>query len=123
MSQQVSAYCPYCGKAAELVDISAVYRQSYGMIWLCKPCDAYVGVHKNSPKFAPLGTLATKELRKLRNQVHSLFDPRWRKGKMTRSSAYAWLANQMNLRVEKTHVALFDEHQCKLALEILKPKF
>ena len=31
------------------------------MIYICKPCDAYVGVHKGTDK--ALGRLANKELR------------------------------------------------------------
>lgn len=116
-------WCPYCGQAAELVDSSAVYRRSYGMIWMCQPCGAYVGVHSNSPTHAPLGTLANKELRLLRNQVHSKFDPLWRTGKMKRTQAYAWLAKKLNISQERCHVAMMDESRCRLALEILKDKF
>ena len=116
-------YCPYCGNAAELVDSSVVYPQSYGMMWICMPCDAYTGVHRSSPTFKPLGTLAKKDLRKLRQQVHHMFDPLWKNGSRTRNEAYAWLAERMNLPKEKTHVAMFSESQCKMALKILDTPF
>ena len=51
--------CPYCGQPATLVDSEYVYGVSYGSkLWRCDPCDAHVGVHKNSERFKPLGTLA-----------------------------------------------------------------
>ncbi len=118
-----NVYCPYCGNAAELVDSSAVYQRSYGMIWMCKPCDAYTGVHSSSPTFKPLGTLAKKELRALRRKAHALFDPMWQSKKMTRSEAYSQLAKLMNLPKEKTHVAMFSEDQCKEAIRVLGAPF
>ena len=40
--------CPYCGKPTEFVDSSVIYGRSYGMIYLCRDCRAYVGVHKGT---------------------------------------------------------------------------
>lgn len=119
MSKIAAVYCPYCGKLADLVDSSEAYKVSYGYIWLCRPCDAYTGVHRDSPKFAPLGTLAKKELRYLRQMVHKKFDPLWKSGKMTRVKAYHWLAYQMGISSDRCHVALFCEAKCKKALAIL----
>lgn len=46
--------CPYCYGKPEYVDSKEIYGVSYGMVYLCRSCDAYVGVHhKNSKK--PLG--------------------------------------------------------------------
>lgn len=121
--RKARVFCPYCGKAAELIDSSAVYQRSYGMIWMCKPCDAYTGVHASSPTFKPLGTLAKAPLRKMRSEVHKLFDPLWKKGKMSRNEAYSWLADQMNKTKETTHVAMFDEADCKKAISVLSLPF
>lgn len=63
--------CPYCGRSAEFVDSIAVYRRSYGMIYLCRPCDAYVGVHGRSD--TPLGRLANAELRRWKIAAHDAF--------------------------------------------------
>jgi hypothetical protein len=55
--------CPYCGQPAIYVDSAAVYRiGSYGMIYLCRPCQAWVGVHPGTDQ--PLGRLANAELRR-----------------------------------------------------------
>lgn len=51
-------YCDYCGRQAEYVDSKVVYGKSYGMMYLCRNCMAYVGVHKGTDK--PLGRLAQK---------------------------------------------------------------
>ena len=54
-------YCDYCGREAEFVDSKIIYGRSYGKIYLCRNCMAYVGVHKGTDK--PLGRLANAELR------------------------------------------------------------
>ena len=119
MSKIAVVFCPYCGNLASLIDSSEIYQRSYGYIWMCRPCDAYTGVHQSSPRYAPLGTLAKKELRELRKQVHAKFDPLWKKGKMTRKQAYFWLAKEMGIPEERCHVAQFSEEKCKKALVIL----
>jgi len=56
------------------------------MIYLCRSCDAYVGVHKGTDK--PKGRLANAELREYKKKAHSAFDPLWRFGGMMRRQAY-----------------------------------
>ena len=43
-----NVYCPYCGQQAEYVDSKVIYGRSYGMAYLCRNCDAYVGVHRGT---------------------------------------------------------------------------
>ena len=121
--------CPYCNKHTEFVDSSVIYGKSYGMIYLCRDCDAYVGCHKGTN--IALGSLANSELRMLRNQAHALFDPMW-KAKMkrdrcskteARKSGYKWLAQQMRIDRKITHIGMFDEEQCKLVIEICLPYY
>lgn len=103
--------CPYCNRRAKLEDSAIVYQRSYGPIWHCAPCAAFVGVHRNSPVYAPLGTLANAELRALRRRTHAAFDPIWQSGTMRRGEAYGWLADRMGLAV--AHVGEFDLEQCR----------
>lgn len=56
MSKGLEICCDYCGGPTEYVDSSVIYGRSYGMIYLCRPCRAYVGVHRGTNK--PLGRLA-----------------------------------------------------------------
>lgn len=109
--------CPYCGMRAEYVDSSEIYGKSYGMIYLCRPCDAYVGVHKGTSR--PLGRLANAELRHWKIAAHAAFDPLWQSGEYEkRNDAYAWLAEQMGLPRSKTHIGMFDIEQCKQVIQI-----
>ena len=114
-------FCPYCGKCAEFVDCAEVYNgRSYGMIYLCRPCDAYVGCHGNGKGDSPKGRLANAELRRWKIAAHNAFDPLWKFGPFRgrRSSAYAWLAEQMGLPKEKTHIGMFDVAECQQVIQI-----
>lgn len=104
--------CPYCGRAAQLVDSAVIYGRSYGTIWLCAPCDAYVGCHKNSKKHAPLGRLANAELRALKMKAHAAFDPLWKEGKMARNEAYRHLQELLG-ETHLVHIGFSDEAMCR----------
>ncbi len=112
--------CPYCGLPAELADSKEIYGKSYGMIYICRPCDAYVGCHGRGD--TPKGTLADAELREWRKKAHRAFDPIWKTGKYRyrRNAAYSWLADMLGLPVEKTHIGMFDVAACKRVIEVCK---
>ena len=96
--------CDYCGTPADFVDSSVVYHgHSFGMIYLCPRCGAYVGVHKGSDK--PLGRLANSELRNWKKAAHAAFDPLWKYGpyvaagmRPTAGCPRRW-APRLNLRI------------------------
>ena len=114
--------CPYCNQPARFVDNAEIYNgKRYGksyMMWYCRPCDAYVGVHHNNPN-TPLGTMANKELREWRKKAHSLFDPMWQSGKMTRKQAYRWIKEQTGRWIHMGESTIDD---CKLVIETIKGK-
>jgi hypothetical protein len=118
--------CPYCEKPAKLVDSSLVYSQSYGKIWYCKSCDAWVGTHKNSKKHKPLGRLANKELRQWKIKAHAFFDllvqGKIRRDKCSknqaRKAAYKWLARQLGIETKDCHIGMFDIDMCKKVIQI-----
>lgn len=112
--------CDYCGKPARFVDSALVYHgHSYGMIYYCPGCEAWVGVHKGTDR--PKGRLANAELRMWKRCAHAAFDPLWRfKSRFTRRAAYQWLAEEMGLPEEKTHIGMFDVDQCKEVIRICK---
>lgn len=118
-SRSYEVVCPYCGKDAVLVDSIEVYSRSYGLIYICRPCKAWVGVHKGTEK--PLGRLADKELRNWKMSAHGAFDPLWR-GKMSRDgcskaaarrAGYEWLAGQLGIEFNRCHIGEFDIEMCK----------
>lgn len=116
--------CPYCLKPAVLEDSAVVYRwRSYGMIWRCAPCDAYVGTHKGSVDHKPLGRLANRELREWKKAAHRAFDPVWKTGRgvekmMSRRVAYARFAQVLGMR--ELHIGWCDVEQCKRLIEAVE---
>ena len=92
------------------MDSKEIYGRSYGMVYLCRNCGAYVGVHKGTDK--PLGRLADAELRRWKMAAHNAFDPIWKYGKFRhrRNAAYA---------VEQTHSGMFDVAQCQQVIQIM----
>lgn len=113
--------CPYCKKPAKLVDSAIVYGgKSYGLIWDCRPCDAYVGIHKNDGRNAPLGRLANKELRAYKRHAHSVFDPLWQSGRMSRHEAYRTLQKLMGMSPKEAHIGEFDVADCKKLIQLME---
>lgn len=114
-----AVHCDYCGRLARYVDSSIVYGRSYGMIYYCPDCRAWVGVHKGTDE--PLGRLADAELREWKKAAHAAFDLFWKgKEKRTRRWVYEWLAKEMGLPQEQTHIGMFDIEQCKQVIRICK---
>ena len=112
--------CPYCGAKPELVDSAEVYNgKSFGPIYICRPCNAYVGVYENSNK--PLGRLADAELREMKKQAHDIFDQIWRLGyKRGRYHAYRWLSQQLQRPSEYTHIGMMDVDECQKVIDLSK---
>lgn len=126
--------CSYCGRTAELVsgdDLFANHPElASKSFWRCAPCKAHVGCHEAgrqvrgpdgritvSDGMLPFGTLANAALRSARTAAHDVFDPLWRSGRMRRSEAYAWMAEQLGLPFEGTHISMFDIEQCKRLMD------
>ncbi|MCK5307099.1 MAG: hypothetical protein KAJ73_00675 [Zetaproteobacteria bacterium] len=120
--------CPYCRKPAELKNSAIVYGKSYGMIWICMPCRAWVGVHKNSKNFAPLGRLADRELRYWKKKTHAAFDPLWARKQLkdncsrteARKAGYKWLAGELSIPVSDCHIGHFDVPLCQSAIQLCR---
>ena len=110
--------CPYCGKDTEFMDSSIVYGKSYGMIYICRTCNAYVGVHKGTDQ--ALGRLANKQLRVLKHEAHEYFDKIWRFKLMKRTEAYTWLSSVLELPEEYTHIGMFSEKTCRQVIYVSK---
>lgn len=123
--------CPYCGRPTELVDSEIIYRRSYGMIYLCRPCDAYVSINKVTG--LSLGRLANKELREAKKEAHYWFDQiartslinkvynKYIPGISNRNKAYRWLSEQLGIPVETCHIGMFDVGDCKRVVNLCKP--
>lgn len=116
--------CRYCGSPVVYTSNAEVYGREYGTgrCYLCRNCRAFVGVHPNTD--IPLGSLANEELREWRKQAHLWFDQLWKRPArvMTRHNAYGWLATQMGLPREKTHIGMFEIDECQKVIELVKEK-
>jgi ssDNA-binding Zn-finger/Zn-ribbon topoisomerase 1 len=112
--------CPYCGEKTELKPDIDIYGVTYGgQVYVCRnypTCDAYVGCHKGTDK--PLGRLANKQLRAWKSRAHGKFDFIWQRKKMKRGQAYKWLAEQLDIPVDKCHIGMFDVDLCKRVVEV-----
>lgn len=118
--------CPYCHSPATLVSGDVIYPH-HGILhglrfWQCAPCDAYVGVHKNSPNAAPMGRLANAELRAMKVRAHAVFDPLWRTEGMTRREAYAWAADALGISSKQMHIGKFDVESCRRLIDAVLNK-
>ena len=107
--------CDYCDSVAKLVIGKEIYPHRRDLhnkrFWQCKPCNAYVGCHPNTDK--PLGRLANAELRQVKINAHSVFDTIWKSGEMSRTKAYKWLADKLNIKDSECHIGMFDIEKCK----------
>ena len=120
--------CPYCFEPTEYIDSKYVYSRSYGMIYICKPCNAWVGVHKDTNN--ALGRLANEELREAKKQAHKYFDqiaktglinkiwPAYHPNMSNRSKSYLWLSNQMGIPPSECHIGMMDIDQCQQVVDI-----
>lgn len=109
--------CPYCGVVPEYVDSVVIYGTSYGMVYLCRKCDAYVGVHEGTDQ--PKGRLANSELREWKKKAHAAFDPLWQNKHMKRKEAYQWLSEKLGIPKEYTYIGMFSVETCKKVVEII----
>lgn len=114
--------CPYCGQEAKRVTGRAIYPHRTDLFmknfWRCAPCFAYVGCHPGTA--VPYGRMANAELRKWKQAAHAAFDPIWKSGKMMRKEAYSWLAKQLDMSEDNTHIGMFDIENCKRVIAAVK---
>jgi hypothetical protein len=68
----------------------------------------------------PFGTLANAVLRSARTSAHAVFDPLWQSGRMRRTEAYVWLADQLGVPFEQAHISMFDVNQCMRLMDAVE---
>lgn len=82
---------------------SAVGRSEQGVM----PSDGYPGTME------PMGTIANKQLRRMRKEAHHYFDQLHARKIMSRKEAYLWLSDMLGLPVDQTHIGLMGEYNCQ----------
>ena len=119
--------CRYCGGLIRLVPAADVYGSSterLGMqneyLYQCQNCNARVGCHKGTTR--PLGDVANEILRLKRIEAHQVFDAYWQKMHISRTKAYQWLARELKLPEEDTHIGGFEIDTCQRVIDLCRAK-
>lgn len=115
--------CPYCGASVVLRSADGIYKENSNdtMLYVCShypECDSYVRVHKGTNK--PVGTLANKKLREMRNTAHHYFNQLYLLGYMSKDEAYRWLANLVQSPLSEAHIGYFGEYYCQMVIDECK---
>jgi hypothetical protein len=97
-----SIYCCGCNGnvMAKLTDGTEIYPHRPDLhslpFWKCYDCKNFVGCHhKTQDRTRPLGCIPTKEIKNARKHIHSILDPIWQTGKMSRGKLYAILTEKL----------------------------
>lgn len=119
-AQNAAPRCPYCGSHSVLRSADGIYRTNdkNTMLYVCSrypACDSYVRVHPGTK--IPLGTMANRELRALRNEAHRNFDQLHKRGLMSREDAYHWLASILAAPLGQAHIGHLGEYYCRQVIE------
>lgn len=61
-----------------------------------------------------------QKLKAARHEAHVAFDPIWRRGLMTRTQAYQWLAIQMEWPRGDCHMGMMSVDECKRVVRIAR---
>ena len=117
--------CKYCGGIVRLIPASAVYgdaTQRLGLahefVYQCQNCNARVGCQKGTTR--PLGDVANEVLRLKRMETHRVFDTFWKRRHMTRSNAYKWLSEQLDIPREEVHIGGFEMDTCEKLIRLCR---
>ena len=116
--------CPSCSNEGRLVSGDQIYPHrpdlAHKKFYLCSDCDTFVGCHPGSIR--PLGSMADKELRRIRSQTHDMFDRIWKDhnhpNHMSRYKAYQWLGTKLGL--SSVHIGESDRDRCMLIQKIVR---
>lgn len=103
--------------------IYGVKRGDWPWCYYCIDCRAGVGCHPNTT--FPLGTMADKETRLYRLKAHNEFDKLWAGEDrfMTRTKAYQWLAEQLNIGFEDCHMGQLSLDQLRTTIDLVKVNY
>lgn len=107
------APCIECGR--RMILKTGRYGLFYGCIGFPE-CGGVLGAHAGNGK--PMGVQADAETRKARIAAHNAFDPLWRGGRMSRSTAYHWLASRLMIAYADCHIGNFGRVTCEKVVAV-----
>lgn len=126
MFLEIPEICRYCGGTVRLVPANMVYGAAAAkrlklekeMFYQCQNCNARVGCHRGSKR--PLGNLANEVLRLKRMETYQVYDAFWKSKGMTRTQAYKWLAERMQIPEQQAHIGSFEMDQCQRVIDLCR---
>lgn len=120
-------YCVACQKQiqARLTTGAEVYPHRPDLhrlhFWICDTCKNFVGCHKTKKQNKkPLGHIATPQLKRLRQQIHSRLDPIWQSGKCSRTKLYDLISRKLGKKYHTATLKSEDEAQRVLYCDSIK---
>lgn len=120
---EVDPICIECGEHGHLVDGRRIYPHRSDLyaksFYLCA-CGAYCGCHPGS--VVPLGNPCGPVTRRARSAAHDEFDPLWKRGTMSRASAYAWLAEATGIAPQHCHIGMMTAEQANLVATVVRQR-
>ncbi|KMZ13830.1 Phage protein [Candidatus Burkholderia humilis] len=124
--------CDYCGAPAMLVrsgDEAYPYREDHGPLWMCVPCQAWIGIFPRSTRNVPLGRLADARLRDLKTNLHATLEP-LAQAKVrrdgcnifeARAKGLKWLAQQIGAELpDKSSIHTLNVDQCERTIAVIE---
>ena len=111
-------YCCGCESKvnARLTDGQEIYPHRTDLyhlpFWKCDECGNFVGCHhKTKNRTQPLGCIPTKEIKEFRKIIHSIIDPLWKAGRISRSGLYKEISNELGWRYHTASIKSIEEAQ------------
>jgi hypothetical protein len=119
--------CDYCGARAQLArfgDADYPFRADHDAVWICTPCEAWIGVRPRSKHNTPLGRLADAPLREAKSRLHDALEPlaqaKARRDDASifeaRAKAVRWVASALGFDPLPPSLHAFTLDQCEQAL-------
>ncbi|WP_434034808.1 zinc-finger-containing protein [Cupriavidus sp. a3] len=122
--------CDSCGGKAVLARMGEAaypYQEDHGPVWICPPCQAWIGVRARSKHHTPLGRLADAALREKKSQLHDALEPlvaaKMRRDGVNafeaRGKAMKWLIASLDLPIDSPTIHALSLEQCEQALQFI----
>ncbi|MCY1252529.1 zinc-finger-containing domain protein [compost metagenome] len=96
-------------------------------MWICSPCQAWIGVRARSKQHTPLGRLADAALREKKSRLHDALDPlvtaKMRRDGVNafeaRGKAMKWLIASLRIPVDSPSIHALSLEQCEQAIQCI----
>lgn len=109
-------HCCECNRIVEprLTDGAEVYPHREDLselpFWICDECGNFVGCHhKTDNPTQPLGSIPSRLIKMCRKELHSIIDPMWKNGWISRRNLYKEISRRVGWEYHTGNVNSEDE--------------